>query len=226
MADERSIKTIYLNAEAFARGTLSGTTWVPASNLVFYRGAQSLIRAHLMMNDGATYFKPPAGCTWLAGFDNTFATDHPDLVVSENAQFIAGDWADADFDNGKVCWRMDWTSAALKSALANSPLLQGWMCLWMTPTGGKPSLVAQWTAVVNNIAVDPTTAVAQDGISFVQLDMYNADRNELMHPTGGYYSLRNAIARLKNTTIGKYQTIHLEGPENAPQIVYGLGEEE
>jgi hypothetical protein len=174
MSDPRAIKTIYINEETFSRGILSGTAWQGAQPLSFYRGSQSLLKAHIMMNDGITYFKPPTGSTWLAGFDDVFTVDHPDLVTSLNDQFIATDWAGADgadFDNGKVCWRMDWTSTALKTALGDKASLSGYMALWMTPPGENPVLIAQWNAIVNNITVDPTTAVNQPGVVYVQTDM-------------------------------------------------------
>lgn len=222
MSDPRAIKTIYLNEEAFSRGVLSGTTWHPAQPLVFYRGTQSLIRAHIMLADGSTYFKPPAGATWLAGFDNVFTADHTDLVTSLNADFVAADWADADFANGKVCWRMNWTTTALKSVMANDPSLSGWMCLWMTPSGEDPVLIAQWSVVVNNIAVDPTSATAQEGIVFVTTDMLSvyqkqhADQARIVFQDG-------KIPYIYCEDDGLYYPITVKRVDGSPTFAPGTG---
>lgn len=225
MSDPRAIKTIYINEELFSRGVLSGTTWQSAQPLTFYRGTQSLIQAHLLMNDGSTYFKPPAGATWLAGFDNTFIEDHADLVVSLNNQFIATDWSDADFSNGKICWRMDWSTASLKDALDDNSSMSGWMCLWMTPVGGYPVLIAQWPTTVNNIAVDPTTATPVEGITYPTMDVMLAALANITSPVGGLYRLRNGAFQLKNSTTGKFQTVTTSGAAGSETSDYGPQED-
>jgi hypothetical protein len=225
MSDPRAIKTIFINEEMFARGLLSGTTWQSAQPLSFYRGSQSLIRAHIMLNDGITYFCPPIGATWLAGFDNEFTGDHADLVVSLNDKFVAADWSGSDFYNGKLCWRMDWTTQALKGALGDNPSISGWICLWMFPIGESPVLIAQFPAVVNNVAVDPTTATAVEGITYPTTDVLIAAIRNITDPVGGLYRIRNGAVQLKNVTTGKFQTNTNSGAAGAETTDYGPQED-
>ena len=61
-----------------------------------------------------------------------------------------------DMSNGKICWRADLTTAALKTSLAALPSKTMYCGLWMLPSGGSYTLMCQWTVLMKNIAVEPT----------------------------------------------------------------------
>lgn len=226
MSDLRSIKTIYINQESFARGNLSSGTWSVANPLVLYRGTQVIFRVYILLADGVTAFAPPAGATWLAGIDNEFGT-HPDLVLSQNDQFnIAGDWDSIAPINGQISFRMDLTTNEIKDELGTDQSANMWLDIWMTPIAGKPVLIAQFPVTVYNIAVDPTTAVPVEGLTFVTSDAMIAAINNITSPTGGLYRLRNGAWQLKNQTTGKFRTIFLTGDGGTTDtITYGPEED-
>ena len=226
MSNPRTIRNIFLNTESLGRGILSGTSWQSAQTLSFYVGSQSLIQATLLLNDGVTKFLPPAGATWLSGFNTKWAEAQSPEVVSLNDQFVYTDWSvcDVGFDNGFICWRMDWTTTPLKTILDNSPTVAGYMDLWMIPVGGYPVLIAQWPATVNNIAVDPTTATPVTGITYPTTDVLVSMFNQLTNPTGGLYRIKNGAVQLKNSTTGLFQTIALSGASGSETEDFGPGE--
>ncbi len=228
MADIRRIVDLLIDVSRGQPVVAEGSEELAVSNILqsVYRGDQALFRCKLYVENQNTPFAPDAASTWLFGIDKDFALDQTDLVVSENDQFnIAGDWDDISVAGGIICWRADFSTDALKTDLAALASKTMYACLWMTPPAGKPVLIAQWQLIVNNIAVDPTTAVAQDGITFVQSDMYEADRAQLMAPTGGLYRIRNGALQLKNATTNKYQTAYLTGAEGSEQMAFGPGED-
>ncbi len=155
MSDIRNYIDMYVNTEQFAYKELSGTAFTDPFPMTLYRSTQCLFRCHLLMADATTYFKPPTGCTWLFGIDDQYTSDHAELVTSANDQFISGDWASADFDNGKVCWRVDLDVQPLKDslgALASKTMFAG---LYFLPTGGLYTLLCHWDLTMKNVAVDP-----------------------------------------------------------------------
>lgn len=166
MSDVRRIVDLLIDVSSGRRVVAEGDTVLGEANVLqyVYRGDQALFRCKLYVGDQATAFTPATGATWLFGIDKDFTPDQTDLVVSDNDEFIAADWDEADFANGIICWRADFTSAALKAALASTSSMTMYACLWMTPSGGLPTLLAQWQMNVTNIAVDPTTATPQEGI--------------------------------------------------------------
>jgi hypothetical protein len=160
MADNRVIKTMYVDTEACEIKDYKNSAFAVLSpGMSLFRGTQVLFEAHLMLSDGTTYITTPTGATWLFGIDDQFTRDHADLVTVENDQFIAADWPGvdgADFANGKICWRTDLTGVALETSLgslASKPMYAG---LWMLPSGGSYTLVCQWELTMRNIAVEPT----------------------------------------------------------------------
>ena len=95
----------------------------------------------------------------------------------------------------------------------------------MTPPGGKPTILAEWQIVLHGVAVDITTAVPVEGVSFVQSSLYESDRTQLLTPTGGLYRIKNGAIQLKNTTTGKFRTMYLVGPAESPQTAFGSEED-
>ena len=227
MSDNRVIKEIYIDTEGTQiRSYKNSAFYALSSDMVLHRGTQVLFECHLMMADAATYFTPPSGATWLFGIDDTFQADHADLVVSLNAQFnIAGDWGEVAPTAGKISWRVDLTSTALKDALADDTQKAMYACLWMTPVGGNPTLMAQWNITMKNIAVDPTTATAQEGITFPTTEVMNSLINEIKTPTGGLYRLRNGALQLKNSTTSKFHTLSISGAAGEETLDIGPGED-
>jgi hypothetical protein len=225
MSSDRVIKDMYIDTEGTQiRSYKNSTFYALSPDMTMFRGTQVLFRCHLMMADAATYFAPPAGATWLFGIDSEFTADHADLVVSLNAQFIAADWDQASFTGGKICWRADLTSQALKDKLADATTMAMYACLWMTPSAGSPTLMAQWNITMKNIAVDPTTATAQEGITYPTTDVFNSAITEVKTPTGGIYRLQNGALQLWNATQSKWRTLSISGAAGEETLDIGPGE--
>ena len=226
MADLRRIIEIYLDVENNARKAMVSSVLSEPPTLNLYRGTQVLFRCHLMMSDSTTYYAPEADAVWLFGIDSVYTRDHADLVVSETDQFnIDGDWAEKTVVGGKICWRADLTSVSLKEELADSANFGMYCALWMCPVGGSYTLMAHWDVNVRNVAVDPITALAVEGISHPTMDLYNTDMAQLKVPTEGLYRLQNGALQIKNSTTGKFQTVSLSGAEGSETMDYGPQED-
>jgi hypothetical protein len=226
MSSDRAIKEIYIDTEGTQiRSYKNSTFYALSPDMSVFRGTQVIFRCHLMMADAATYFAPPAGATWLFGIDSVFTALHPDLVVSLNAQFnIEGDWDLLAPTSGYICWRADMTSTTLKENLADATNKGMYACLWMTPSGGAPTLMAQWNVTMKNIAVDPTTATAQEGITYPTTDVFSSAINEIKTPTGGLYRLQNGALQLWNATQSKWHTLSISGAAGEETLDIGPGE--
>lgn len=227
MSENRVIKEIYLDTENNQiRSYKNSTFYALSPDMTLFRGSQVLFRCHLMLADATTYFTPPAGGTWLFGIDDQFTADHADLVVSQNAQFnIAGDWDQLLETSGYICWRVDLTTNELKNSLADAASKAMYANLWFTPSGGSPTLMAQWNVTMKNIAVDPTTATAVEGITHPTTDVFNSAINEIKTPTGGLYRLHNGALQLWNATQSKWHTLSISGTVDAETLDIGPGED-
>jgi hypothetical protein len=172
MSESRVAKEIYLDTENNQiRSYKNSTFYALSPDMTLFRGSQVLFQCHLMLADAATYFTPPAGGTWLFGIDDQFTADHADLVVSDDDQFnLDGDWDLLAETSGRICWRVDLTTNELKDSLGDTDRKAMYACLWFTPSGGDPTLMAQWNVTMKNIAVDPTTAIPSPGITFDTVD--------------------------------------------------------
>lgn len=225
MSDLRRPIEIYLDVENSARRALNGTAFTDPENLTLYRGTQVVFRCHLMMSDATIYYTPALTDVWLFGIDSSYASDHADLVTSLHAQFNQdGDWDERDIVGGKICWRTDLTSVALKNDLGDSTTKTMYCALWVCPSGGNYTLLGHWDITMHNVAVDPTTAVEQDGIAFATVDLLNSDVTDIKTPTGGLYRIRNGALQIKNSTTGKYSTVSLSGEDESETMDYGPGE--
>lgn len=156
MADPRRMFTIYIDTENVKRVRYDSTGTSPAfydaTPIIVLRKQQMLIRCHLMMPDATTYFIPGAGVTWYFGMDSVYTSGHADIVQVANANFIAADWASADFANGKVCWRVDLSGADLATDMGTSASKIYHSGLWMTPSGGEITPIVEFDITVLNIA--------------------------------------------------------------------------
>ena len=167
MSTRRPI-SITLDAQASARRIVVGTTLSPPSasdRMDLYYGTECLFKATILDGAIATAFAPTAGAAWLFGIDNTFTSDHPDLVLSDNDQFnLEGDWDDLNVTAGKISWRASLATVDLKAALAtltgSTEYQSMWAYLWMLPAAGGYVLIAKWDVRVHRVAVDPVTATA------------------------------------------------------------------
>jgi hypothetical protein len=226
MSDNRVIKEIYLDVEGNQiRSYKNSTFYALSPDLTLFRGSQVLFQCHLMLADASTYFTPPAGGSWLFGIDDTFTVDHADLVTSPHAQFnIAGDWDLLAETTGYICWRVDLTTNELKTSLADAASKAMYADLWFTPSGGNPTLMAQWNITMKNIAVDPTTATAVEGITHPTTDVFNSAIAEMKVPTGGIYRLQNGALQLWNATQSKWHTLSISGAAGEETIDIGPGE--
>jgi hypothetical protein len=215
MSDARAIIDMYVNVEKFSYVTLSGTTFLTPAQMELRRGTQVLFRCHLMLNDGTTYFTPPAGCSWLFGIDNVYTQAHTDLVVSSNADFVASDWTGSDFQNGKVCWRADLTSDSLKTALADAASATMYCALWMTPSGGKATLMAHWDITMRNVAVDPTSATPEPGILYDTIDRADSTYQKMKTDMGEVWFKDGKQLYLYCVATGKYHRATLDSQQGA-----------
>jgi len=223
---DRVTKEIYVDTEGVQLREYKNETFYSATPMTLHRGSQVLFRCNLMMADASTYFTPPTGATWLFGIDNVYTADHTDLVLTENANFnTAGDWDKLAVTGGYICWRVDLTTSALKTALGDLPSAKMYACLWMTPNAGYPTLMAAWDLTMNNIAVDPTTATAVAGITYPTTTVFVSAINQILTPTNGLYRIQNGALQLKNSTTGKFQTVSLSGASGSETIDYGPGED-
>ena len=227
MSDNRVIKEIYIDTENTGiRSYKNSAFYALTPTMTMFRGTQMLFECHLMMSDASTYFAPPAGGTWLFGVDDTFTASHADLVVSLDAQFcIPGDWGEMSETGGKISWRADLTGQGLKDSLADAASKSMYACLWFTPSGGNATLMGAWDIIMKNIAVDPTTAVEIEGITYPTMDIFNSSITSLTTPTGGLYRFQNGALQIKNSTTGKFHTISLSGEAGAETMDYGPGED-
>jgi hypothetical protein len=223
---DRVIKEVYLDVEENQiRLYKNESFFALASDMALFRGSQVLFRCHLMLADAATYFTPPAGGTWLFGIDDQFTADHGDLVVSAHDQFnIPGDWDLLNELGGYICWRVDLTTDALKTSMSNLAAKAMYADLWFTPSGGSPTLMAQWNVTMKNIAVDPTTATAVEGITHPTTGVFNSVISEIKTPTGGLYRLKNGAFQLKHSTYPTFHTLSISGEPGSETIDIGPGE--
>jgi hypothetical protein len=119
---------------------------------------------------------------------------------------------------------VDLTTDALKTSLADAASKAMYADLWFTPSGGNPTLMAQWNVTMKNIAVDPTTATAVDGITHPTTEVVNSMISEIKTPTGGIYRLQNGAFQLKHSTLSTFHTLSISGDPGAETIDVGPGE--
>lgn len=173
MSDLRRIINVSFDVQECARKVLSNAALVSPDSkqqINLYYGTQNLFRATLYNGSATTAFNCPTGSAFLFGIDNVWTPDKTDLVVSADAQFnILADWDSINVSAGKICWRANLATAALKTALGQTSTTsanQMMHCnLWMLPPGEDYVLLASWDLYVGKIAVDPVTAVAIPGIT-------------------------------------------------------------
>ena len=155
MSDLRRTLLRYINTDTASLVSSDNGTPRDGNSLTFFIGTQNVVQCHLRLNDGDTYFKPEAGCTWFFAVDDSYVVAHPDYIVTNTPDFnIVGDWTDLDASNGKICFRVDATSTALKAAvgaLASKTMIGE---LWYTPPLGYATLLCQMSVVVKNIATE------------------------------------------------------------------------
>jgi len=178
-----------------------------------------------MLDDATTYYQPPAGCTWYFGIDDAYTRDKADIVSSANSQFIAADWTDSDFLNGKVCWRCDFTTQALKDSVADAGNKSMYAALWMTPSGGLPALMGHWDINMRNIAVDPTSVGAVAGVVFDTVDRADSTYQKQKPDQGTIWFKNGKDPLIYCTTTGFYYPIvAVDVGGGIIQFVPGTGE--
>jgi len=84
--------------------------------------------------------------------------------------------------------------------------------------------MAQWNITMKNIAVDPTTATVQEGITYPTTDVFNSSISEIKVPTGGLYRLQNGAFQLKHSVYPTFHTLSISGEPGAETIDVGPGE--
>jgi len=182
MSDPRRIVELYVNVDLSVLTDENGS--IITTRTAVFRRSQVLFRCHLKLDDGTTYFTPPAGTQWVFMIDNSYSSTHPDLVVSDNAQFnIGSDWGDLDADNGKICWRINTATDALTTEMGEAASKQMSAELWMLPIAGDPSLIIQFLVDVKNIVGD---VGADAGLIYTNTNMLKFDGDDivLLFPDG------------------------------------------
>jgi hypothetical protein len=119
---------------------------------------------------------------------------------------------------------VDLTTNELKVALADAASKAMYADLWFTPSGGSPTLMAQWNVTMKNIAVDPTTATAVEGITHPTTEVFNSAISEVKSPTSGLYRLHNGALQLWNATQSKWHTVSITGAAGEETWSIGPGE--
>lgn len=227
MADLRRTIDLDVDTDRNVVGVIKNATVKAFSpQQVLLRTSQILFRAQLYMGNGVTRFACPAGAAFLFGIDSDYTAGHADLVTALDADFNrAGDWAQLDPTTGRICWRAALTGPALAAALGSSPSLEAYAHLFICPSGGAYTPLAKWTVTLGNVAVDPTTATAQAGVSFATTDLLAADLAVLRAPFQGAYRLTTGgLLELWNATQSKYQAVTLTGAVGAETVVFSQGE--
>ena len=186
MSDLRRIINYVINVET-GEIVISITDITPDPRQQTYTyGTQLLFRVTLINSD-MTAFKPPAASTFLFGMDTDYTAGQADKVISLHDQFnILADWSEVDVANGKICWRADLSTDALKAAFTSTtdPNLTMHAVLFYAPPGGKYVPLLCWDPIVKNLAVDPYTAVAVTGITHVTTDQLKAILEQYTNEAG------------------------------------------
>lgn len=154
------------------------------SNLVYVAGRTNeayvrdkvIYRARLRLSDN-TAFAVPAGATFYWCIDNSFTDPHTDLVSSQDADFrIPADWADLSDAEGRICWRANLNTTALKAALGSSEDSGTTMReeLWMLLPGADPSLIYQARITIKNVVGDITSTPVTPGVTYATQDELRA----------------------------------------------------
>jgi hypothetical protein len=174
MADQRRLIDGWINTSTSKRRNLKNSVFYEPLAIDLYWSQQILFRFVLLLDDAVTEFTPPAGTTWYYGMDSVYTEGHVDIVQVFNADFIEADWSGtdgADFENGRVCWRVDLTGAALKTDLGTAASKAYHCGLWMTPPGEKTVCLSEWDMTVYNLATSQVSPVNMPGIVYVDTDM-------------------------------------------------------
>ncbi len=172
--NERQYIDIYVNTAECERVISADDFHPPQDSLEMFRGSQYLLRFHLLDGDGNQYAVPESA-TFLFGIDTVFDPDHDDVVTSNNDEFdVTGDWTEINRSEGKISCRVNMNTTDLKTALGSSERMNGYVGLWMTPSGGTPTLLWHEKIILKNIAVDPLSPSANPGPTYVTTDMLSA----------------------------------------------------
>jgi len=166
----RRVITSYIDVENSARRNVVGETFYTPTQMTLLVSQQILFQFHLLLGDGATYFKVPPGTAWYFGVDDTFGAK-PDIIQVGNVDFVESDWEEADFTNGKVCWRVDLTASDLIEDISDTQAKNYTAGLWMMPPGEKPVCLCEWDVTIRNIATYQVEPEEQEGVTFVTTDM-------------------------------------------------------
>lgn len=169
MAIRREVE-IWVDVPNFERVVIQGENLPTAPALKMNVSQQILFKCHLL-TDYQTYYTPTAGATWYFGINPAYTSTADDLVQVDNSGFVSTDWDDADFDNGKVCWRTDLTSTTLITHLSTEANKSYYCGLWMLPVGEKPVCLIEWSSYIYNLATYVIEPSEQEGLVPVTLDM-------------------------------------------------------
>lgn len=136
---------------------------------VFY-GTQVLFWGDIFSALPSIQYNPVAGATWIFGV-NDIPFSKTGYVVSQNDQFnLSGDRSGQVVGSGEECWRANFDTSELLSALSQAKysgmpvFVPMYACLWMITTAGDV-LIAQWIIKIGKTYLDPTTAKHVVGVT-------------------------------------------------------------
>jgi hypothetical protein len=232
MASARRPISITLDAATADRRVVTDTSLaVPDANqqIEMYYGTQSVFQATILNGAYNIPFYPDT-CTWMFGIDDVPFSTTSDYVLTLDADFNITspekDWAGLDEANGKISWRVNMATSNLLTALrlktANRNLMHA--NLWMLTSIGN--LVWSWPVWVNKVFVDPTTAVAVEGVTHITTDVFSSALSEIKTPTSGLYRLKNGALQLKNADqpATPWHTLSISGAAGSEALNIGPGE--
>ena len=184
----QKVVEIYLDTtNSIQTGANGGGEVSRTAKMTLHRATHSIIRAHLYDMDGS-YISIPANTEFFFYIDNSYApADLSPVITDDQSKFnLVADWADVDYQNGKVCWQVDTTPSQLLAkftAESDPALLNMYAELWMQAPSESRSLLAQWDMVMRNIISDDESST---DLVYTQTNVVRFDGDDvvILYPDG------------------------------------------
>ena len=186
----QKVVEIYLDTtNSTQTGATGGGAVKRSSVFIQHRGTVSIVRAHLI-DLASNYISVPAGTEFFFYIDNSYVVADlaPVKTLDQTLFNRVADWAEVDYENGKVCWEVDTTSTALLAKFTgadptNPALLEMTAELWMQAPAESRSLLAQWPMTMRNIVSDDE---GSSELIYTQTNVVRFDGDDvvLLYPDG------------------------------------------
>lgn len=186
----QKVVEIYLDTtNSTQTGATGGGAVKRSSVFILHRATVSIVRAHLI-DLASNYISIPAGTEFFFYIDNSYVVADlaPVKTLDQTLFNRVADWAEVDYENGKVCWEVDTTSTALLAKFTgadptNPALLEMTAELWMQAPAESRSLLAQWPMTMRNIISDDE---GSSELIYTQTNVVRFDGDDvvLLYPDG------------------------------------------